>query len=308
MLRLAQATILILPVAVAYFSLGLAAALGLTALSLIFLWIANASGAWRKPIGPDLVLESILVSHFVEKVRWSLDRLGVPYEEKPNVGVVGAFLLARSVPVLHVRAGLGWSRIANSSDILRYLWGRYRVSMGAGADFLEPTEAALSWEARLDRYGSDLQRWVYSHVLPNRAVTLGLWGVANPHLPLWQRWFARLLYPGLSWFISFTFQISPGTVAKSVNRIEALLSSVEQTLADGRPYLLGKQLSFVDISLAALSSLWVRPTHFAAGEASHEYDVMETPPPAMTQKVEHWRTEFPLAIGLIERLYATERL
>lgn len=308
LLRIARFALVLLPAAVAYFSLGVAAALALTALLLAFLWGANASKAWQKRKGPDLILESILVSHFVEKVRWCLDRLAVPYEEKPNVGVIGAFLLARSVPVLHVRAGLGWTRIGNSSDILRYLWGRYQVPLGPRAAFLEPTAAALDWEQQFDRYGADLQRWVYFHVLPSRTLTLGLWGVNNPQLPLWQKWCARLLYPALAWFIKATFRIKPSTVQRSVKRIEALLENVEQTLSDGRPYLLGKQLSYADISLAAISSLWVRPTHFAAGEASSEYEAMDSPPAALANEVAHWRERFPHTVGLIDRLYATQRL
>ena len=308
LLRLAQIVILLLPAAVAYLSIGVAGALALTLASALFLWVANATGARHSSAGPDLVLESILISHFVEKVRWSLDRLGVAYEEKPNVGVVGAFLRARPVPLLHVRAGLGWSRIANSSDILRYLWGRYHVSQGERAAFLEPTEAALSWEKRFDSHGVDLQRWVYFHVLPDRDLTLGLWGVHNPTLPRWQRWVARLLYPVLCRFIGFVFGITPRAVENSVGRIESLLTHVEQTLSDGRPFVLGKQLSFADISLAAMSSLWIRPTHFAAGEASYENGAMETPPAALADDVARWRNQFPLTVALVERLYANHRL
>lgn len=37
------------------------------------------------------------MSHYVEKVRWSLDRLGVDYEEEHDAGYVGLLLLGRDV-------------------------------------------------------------------------------------------------------------------------------------------------------------------------------------------------------------------
>ena len=68
-----------------------------------------------------LRLHTITFSHYVEKVRWSLDRLGVAYEEVPNVGIAGVLLTGRTVPWLEVSPGE--VRIGESSRILRYLWG-----------------------------------------------------------------------------------------------------------------------------------------------------------------------------------------
>lgn len=48
-----------------------------------------------------LKLESITISHYVEKVRWCLDYLNEPYEEIENIGILGILLFGRSVPVLH---------------------------------------------------------------------------------------------------------------------------------------------------------------------------------------------------------------
>src|SRR5215213_6689836 len=72
---------------------------------------------------PPLRLHTITFSHYVEKVRWCLDRLGVPYEEIPNAGVLSSLLSGRTVPWLEIPPGL--TRIGDSSRILRYLWGEY---------------------------------------------------------------------------------------------------------------------------------------------------------------------------------------
>jgi hypothetical protein len=44
-----------------------------------------------------LLLETISLSHFVEKVRWSMDLLGVDYVEQQDVAVMGILFFARSV-------------------------------------------------------------------------------------------------------------------------------------------------------------------------------------------------------------------
>ncbi len=69
------------------------------------------------------VLHTIAISHYTEKVRWALDYLGIDYQEEQDAGILGVFLTARFVPILHVvKEDIS---IPNSSDILRYLYGRY---------------------------------------------------------------------------------------------------------------------------------------------------------------------------------------
>ena len=93
-----------------------------------------------------LVLETISLSHYVEKVRWSLDILGVDYEEEQDAGIIGVFFTGRMVSwsdykfdladedelLLQAKFQVPGLRIPgknftvyNSSDILRYLYGKY---------------------------------------------------------------------------------------------------------------------------------------------------------------------------------------
>ena len=47
---------------------------------------------------PDpLIFESLPISHYVDKVRWCLDRLGVPYEREDDVGILGIVTQGRFV-------------------------------------------------------------------------------------------------------------------------------------------------------------------------------------------------------------------
>jgi glutathione S-transferase len=111
-----------------------------------------------------LRLHTITFSHYVEKVRWCLDRMGVPYDDVPNAGVLGVMLAGRTVPWLEVPPGL--TRIGDSPRILRYLWGEYAGRLPAERVwFLEPTPAALALEAKFDRrLGNDVRVWMYERL------------------------------------------------------------------------------------------------------------------------------------------------
>src|SRR5262245_42990107 len=66
-------------------------------------------------------LITIPFSHYCEKARWALDRLGITYREAPHPPlfhwVATAPLRRRTVPILVSRAGV----FADSTDILQYL-------------------------------------------------------------------------------------------------------------------------------------------------------------------------------------------
>ena len=95
------------------------------------------------------MLESIALSHYVEKVRWALDILAIDYEEEQDVGIVGAFFTGRMAcdylyvwltligglyPMVHgaptyqvpgLRLPGKNFTVYNSPDILRYLYGKF---------------------------------------------------------------------------------------------------------------------------------------------------------------------------------------
>ena len=148
------AFLLLLPLVVAAFGLSFSSALLLVILAVLWRWAIVLLRMFNPGPGPDLVLETISVSHFAEKVRWCLDRMGVDYREEAWAGTLGAYYLGRSVPRLFMRTGMVWSQIGNSREILRYLWGAYAVELGETASFLEPTRERLDFESRLDRYGA----------------------------------------------------------------------------------------------------------------------------------------------------------
>jgi hypothetical protein len=298
--------LLLLPIIVAWCGLSTFSAILLVIITLLWRWAISLSGILFPAKVPELELETISASHFVEKVRWCMDRLGIEYKETPMAGVLGVFFTGRTVPRLKIRTGATRSQIGDSPDILRYLWGRYATS--EQADFLRPTPERLALEQRLDRYGVDLQVWVYYHVLSQRELCLHAWGVNNHALPWWQRRALRIFFPLMSLMIRNAFQITDRHYAKAVEHIDKLLADCEQKLADGRVSLLGEDTpNYTDFTFAAISALWLQPKDFAAGKAEavriREADFTA----AMAADRQRWMNNYPTALTFIETLYSEHR-
>jgi len=302
---LLTAALFLAPLAVAAWDLSFAAALALVLALLLWRWGVSLSLVMAPPKGPELVLETISASHFVEKVRWCLDRLGVEYTERPAGGTLGAFFLGRTVPRLWFRAGRSRSNIGNSSEILRYLWGRYAAEQPEQAAFLEATPERLELERRIDRCGVDLQVWVYFHLLGRRELTLHAWGADSPDVPAWQRGVLKALYPLLAFLIRQAFRISPKAHERAVRHIDEMLDDVEARLADGRGSILGGDtVNFSDLAFAAIMGLWAQPERFGGGRAVHVRIAHADLPLPMRQEVERWKSRYPLSANFIETCYA----
>ena len=302
------AFVLLLPLIVAAFGLSFLTTLLLVILGLLWRWAIVWLQMFGAGNGPRLVLETISVSHFAEKVRWCLDRLGVDYREEVWAGTLGAYYLGRSVPRLFIRTGMVWSQVGNSPEILRYLWGEYSGTHGGEARFLEPTAERLEFEQRLDRYGRNLQVWIYYHLLGNRELCTHLWGANSPRTPWWQQGLIRMLYPLQAFFIGRTFRISAGHYKKSSEHIESLLASVEELLTDGRRSVLGgEEINYTDIAFASLSGVWLQPDEYGGGAADGVRIDRERFPAAMRDDLDRWASAYSAAAGFAQRLYREER-
>jgi len=297
----------ILPIFVAWRGLGVATTIALVAMLLGIRWLIVLSGIVAPERTPPIILDTISASHFVEKIRWCMDRLGLDYAERVSGGTLGAFFLGRTVPQLRIRTGLVQSVIGNSPEILRYLWGTYGAA-DERASFLEPLPERLELEKRLDRYGVNLQVWVYHHILGDRHLTLHAWGVDNPLVPWWQRQLLRLLFPLLALLIRRAFSTTHENYARAVQHIENLLTDIDTRLADGRRSILGGDaINYTDIAFAAMSGLWLQPEGYGGGMADTVRIARDTTPPAMRADIERWIEDHPKSTALIERMYKHAR-
>jgi glutathione S-transferase len=298
--------VLLLPLVVAAFGLSIWTALLLVVLALLWRWAIVLVGFVRPPAGHDMALETISASHFVEKVRWCMDRLGLEYEEVPWGGTLGAFYLGRTVPRLHFRTGMVRSQIGNSPEILRYLWGAYGTTRRDAAAFLEPTEERLAFEHTIDRCGVSLQVWIYYHLLDDPALCKHAWGADSEAIPAWQRKLVGLLYPVQAAMIRRAFRVNETNYRKSCERIETLLAETEARLADGRRSILGDEtINYTDIAFAAIQGAWLQPEGYGGGAGIRiERGIV---PAAMRHDIERWIGDYPRVTRFIEALYAEER-
>ena len=303
-----QGLLYLLPVVVALagWGVGAAAAVAVGAALLgVAIRLFVSLRALRRPPAP-LRLHAITFSHYSEKVRWCLDRLGIEYEEVPNVGILGVLVTGRTVPWLEVPPGL--TRISDSPRILRYLWGEYAGRLpGERTWFLEPAPAALELEAQFDRrLGNDVRIWVYSQVLRNRVLTLRSWGIEETAIPAWQRALLAAGVPVLRFAVRRMLGVTPARAQRALARVHEAFDEVDRLLADGRPHLTGATLTFADITFASLGALAVLPPEYPGGKLRGRRLLLEDlADAAWRTEVERFRAR-PAGRYILD-LYRTER-
>ena len=88
-----------LPVIVAWYGFSVVGASSLVILALAWRWAITLSLFAAPPRIPDLELETMAASHFAEKARWCMDRLGLEYREKQSTGILGVLL---TLSLIHI--------------------------------------------------------------------------------------------------------------------------------------------------------------------------------------------------------------
>ena len=202
-----------------------------------------------------LILETIGISHYVEKVRWSLDYLGIPYTEEENCGVLGIFLLGRGVPQLQVPGQGTGLTLSNSSSILRYLHGQHATEPEREA-FLRPSAKALELEVRIDQLAVYYRRFMYYNLFNHpqaRELCLAGWGLHQPRVPAWQKLMLRLLAPVFQALLTHKLKVNNKDVESGLEQARVILADLDGLLEDGRQFLLDTaKPTYLDIHLSSI--------------------------------------------------------
>jgi glutathione S-transferase len=243
-------------------------------------------------------LVTIHFSHYCEKARWALDRLGVPYREEGYLPVVHYLGTVphrkRTVPILVSRAGT----FADSTDILRYLDGltppgaRLFPEDPAGRREVEELEEAFDVGL-----GPHVRRWAYSLILPEHALGVQFFGHGrSPAVRL----ALRAAVPAIDVLLHKGLRIDPAGVERSIARVDEAFSLVERRLADGRRFLVGDRFSAADLTFASLATPAIMPP-----EVGHLYPPLGDLPPALASAIRAYRARPAGDFAL--RLYREER-
>lgn len=244
---------------------------------------------------PPFELITIPISHYCEKVRWALDHLGVPYVERPHMPPFHRSATKKhgggAVPVLTTATG----PISDSDAILRFLDQHYPGRLyPANAEL--PAQAGELEKLFNDTLGVQTRQWGYSYILTPTLVRAP-W---THGVPVWERWLFPIIFSKLESRVRTMMQITPTSAAESYVQILTVFEAVERTLRDGRKYLLGHQLSAVDMTFGALAApVLMPPNHHVPPTA------LSALPPQMQADVAAARATPAGQFGL--RLYREDR-
>ena len=199
-------------------------------------------------------LITIPVSHYVEKVRWALDYLKIPFQESPQMppfhrGAVQKYGVT-TVPVLIADSIVK----TDSTEILRYLDTLHPGKLYPPDPALQELSTELETLFNLT-LGVSTRCWGYSYILTPELLyprwTLGV--------PFWQKLLFPVIFPKVEPIIRESFKITTTSGAKSYQEIIGVFARVTEVLSDGRKYLLGDRFSAIDITFAALAVPILQP-------------------------------------------------
>jgi glutathione S-transferase len=207
------------------------------------------------------VLITIPISHYCEKARWALDRVGVGYQEQAHLQLIHWIAVrraggGRTAPVLVC----GDRVLADSADIVDEADAR-----APRGQRLYPEDPAAAAEVRaLERdfdanLGPHGRRWMYNEMRGRRDLAVAY---ACTGVPSWERWALPLAYPLVARVIDRYLDITPATAAESMARVRVTFDAVAERLSDDRPYLCGDRFTAADLTFAALGASVLMPPKY----------------------------------------------
>jgi glutathione S-transferase len=247
-----------------------------------------------------LRLITIPISHYCEKARWALDRVGIPYREERHVQGIHRLAARRAgggatVPVLVTPGGV----LGESAQILAWVDQRTPAERR-----LFPAEPGVRHEVeslcqRLDEgLGPAGRRLMYVHMLAQRELALRF---NNEGVPAWEDRAMRHGWPLVARFVRRALGIRPGIEIDDEVAVWRELDFVAETLADGRPYLCGERFGAADLTFAALSAAVVMPPEY--GVPLPQPDMLAPRTAALVERVrEHPAGRYALTLFADQRV------
>ena len=245
------------------------------------------------------ILLTIPISHYCEKARWALERVGVPYRERSHIQVIHRVAALRAgggltVPVFVCADGV----LADSEEILT--WADQRAPAGRE---LYPSNVEQVAEIRALEgdfnagLGPQGRCWMYQQLRKrgDLAISYGCAGV-----PAWERTTLKLAYPLMIAMVARILNVTPATASDAETQVRATFDEVGKRLADGRPYLCGGRFTAADLTFAALAAPMLMPANYGVALPS----TSELPPHAA--KVVRELRAHPAGVHALA-MYAQER-
>jgi glutathione S-transferase len=249
-----------------------------------------------QPPSAPFTLYTFAMSHYSEKIRWTLDHCRIPYREvcmTPVFHIGPALIMGKrgqtTLPVLQTPQ----TAIQDSPRILDWL------DQNKGPLDVMPADQQTLWREvaqRFDAIGKDVARFLY----------MNSFGVADAHIiKLWtehakptQAAIIKAAYPLIRWSFKRKLQITPKRCALAQQRITQAMDWLEAQLLDGRQYLVGGRLTVADITAASLlAPIACPPEHPVYGDPAYQQ--------AMAGAIAPWRDR--PALRWVRQMYSAHR-
>ena len=207
----------------------------------------------------SILLYQIPLSHYCEKVRWTLDYKGLQYTAKNllpglHVKTIKKIAPQSSVPVLQHEGRI----VQGSAQIITYLEDRFPEKKLMPANSLD-AQTAVEWERYFDNdIGVHVRRYLYHTILKHPSLTADLLGAGGP---FWAKPFLRLIFPGLSKKMRKYMDINDASTEVSKRHIQKALKRINDSL-ENKKYLVGDRFSRADLCAAALLAPLFMPAKY----------------------------------------------
>lgn len=201
---------------------------------------------------PKLRLITIAPSHYCEKARWALDRVGARYREEPHFPLLHLLTTVRpgrktrTVPILVTPHG----ELTDSRDILRHLdqWVTEAQRLYPEATRDDVLELETMFDQEL---GPAVRRWAYCWVVDQPAAFDALFAGTGSRA---ERVVFGAAKPLIKRAIKKGYALSERAKAKCLTRIEGVFARTDARLSNGQRYLVGDRFTAADLTLAALAA------------------------------------------------------
>jgi glutathione S-transferase len=209
-------------------------------------------------------LLTIPISHYCEKARWGLERLGLAYHEEAHIQGFHywrTYRLSRQplVPVL-IDSG---ETITGSASILRHLERYARPENKLYPDPPSLRARVEELEGLFDAVlGVESRRWFYFQY--RRQPVSAILRLIAQRVPVHERLVARWLLRPMQAFARKRLNISPQTVEAGLEQVRQILARTDALLVDGRRYILGDRFTAADLSFACLMAPFTLPRRYGA--------------------------------------------
>jgi len=268
-----------LPLVIAYNGHGIIGAIFWTILWLVFrqavttYTIISKSNKIKAGIEDKrLILNTLPISHYVDKVRWCMDKAKIPYEEEKDIGIFWVLTTGRLVPNLFIPAKN--ILISNSSDILKYLYAHLKCSDEEGAKFLEPTPKSVELEKKIDECGRHIRTYIYYHVLVanknSDEMALKVWGIHEAEIPPWQKSILKVTLPFLKKFLINVLEINKEHADADLKKAEEFFGEIDKILNKNQFILGTEEPTYIDYSFAAIAAIAALPDQYGGPKLTPE--------------------------------------